>query len=102
MLYVGETDALAERLSTHSGARSYFSALRRHVGTELLGLAFAPEIVRGFSPINEASISDFLMSCTVAIVPVAFGRWELERQLVQTRRPLLNREHAVGAPEELT
>jgi predicted GIY-YIG superfamily endonuclease len=98
MLYVGESDALAERLGTHRRPRSYFSALRRHVGTELLGLAFAPQIVRGFSPINEASISDFLSSCTVAIVPLAFGRWELERHLVQTHRPLLNREHTVDSP----
>jgi hypothetical protein len=95
MLYVGESDALAERLGTHRRPRSYFSALRRHVATELLGLAFAPEIVRGFSPINEASISDFLSSCTLAIVPLVFGRWELERHLVQKHRPLLNREHAV-------
>jgi predicted GIY-YIG superfamily endonuclease len=98
MLYVGESDALAERLGTHRHPRSYFSALRRHVGTELLGLAFAPEIVRGFRPIDEAAISDFLSSCTVAIVPLAFGRWELERHLVQTHRPLLNREHAVESP----
>jgi len=97
-LYVGESDALAERLGTHCRPRSYFSALRRHVGTELLGLEFAPEIVRGFSPSGEASISDFLSSCTVAIVPLAFGRWELERHLVQTHRPLLNREHTVESP----
>ena len=100
MLYVGESDALAERLGTHRGPSSYFSALRRHVGTELLGLAFAPDRVRGFSPSDESSISDFLSSCTVAVVPLAFGRWELERHLVQKHRPLLNREHTVGSPTD--
>jgi predicted GIY-YIG superfamily endonuclease len=95
-LYVGETDALGERLGTHRGARSYFSALRRHVGTELLGLAFAPDVRRGFSPADEARISAHLSTCTIAIVPLAFGRWELERELVGEMRPVLNREHSPG------
>ncbi len=93
-LYVGETDALAERLGTHGGARSYFSALRRHVGTELLSLSFAPYVRRGFAPADEAAITAFLAICTVAILPLAFGRWELERELVHELRPMLNREHA--------
>jgi predicted GIY-YIG superfamily endonuclease len=93
-LYVGETDALGERLGIHRGARSYFSALRRHVGTELLGLAFAPNVRRGFSPEEEARISAYLTTCTIAIVPLAFGRWELERELVGEMRPVLNREHS--------
>ncbi len=54
MLYVGESDALAERLETHRRPRSDFSALRRHVGTELLELTFAPEIVRGLCAPSEA------------------------------------------------
>ncbi len=95
-LYVGETDALGERLGTHSGARSYFSALRRHVGTELLDLAFAPNVRRGFSPADEARISAHLTTCTIAIVPLALGRWELERELVGELRPVLNREHSKG------
>lgn len=95
-LYVGETDALGERLGTHGVARSYFSALRRHVGTELLGLAFAPNVRRGFSPADEARISAHLSTCTIAIMPLAFGRWELERELVGEMRPVLNREHSLG------
>jgi predicted GIY-YIG superfamily endonuclease len=93
-LYVGETDALRERLRTHAGQRSYFSALRRHVGTEQLGLAFAPNVRRGFSPADEARISAYLETCMVAIMPLAFGRWELERELVHEMHPVLNREHA--------
>jgi predicted GIY-YIG superfamily endonuclease len=93
-LYVGESDALAERLRTHTGSRSYFSALRRHVGTEVLGLAFAPDVRRGFSPADESAISTYLSRCSVAILPLAFGRWELERELVHDLRPALNREHA--------
>jgi predicted GIY-YIG superfamily endonuclease len=95
-LYVGETDALGERLGTHSGARSYFSALRRHVGTELLDLTFAPNVRRGFSPTDEARISAYLSTCSIAIVPLALGRWELERELVGEIRPVLNREHSSG------
>jgi predicted GIY-YIG superfamily endonuclease len=94
-LYVGESDALGERLRTHAGSRSYFSALRRHVGTELLGLAFVPNVKRGFSPADEASISAHLATCSIAILPLAFGRWELERELVHELLPILNREHAV-------
>jgi predicted GIY-YIG superfamily endonuclease len=93
-LYVGETDALGERLRTHAGSRSYFSALRRHVGTELLGLVFAPNVRRGFSPTDEARISAYLETCSIAILPLAFGRWELERELVHEMQPVLNREHA--------
>lgn len=93
-LYVGESDALAERLRTHGGLRSYFSALRRHVGTEVLGLAFAPNVRRGFSPLDEAAISAYLATCSIAILPIAFGRWELERELVHELRPTLNREHS--------
>jgi predicted GIY-YIG superfamily endonuclease len=93
-LYVGETDALAERLGTHAGERSYFSALRRHVGTELLGLAFATNVRRGFSPPDESAITAFLATCSIAILPLSFGRWELERELVHELQPALNREHA--------
>jgi predicted GIY-YIG superfamily endonuclease len=93
-LYVGETDALAERLRTHAGSRSYFSALRRHVGTKVLGLAFAPNVRRGFSPPDESAISTYLATCSIAILPLALGRWELERELVHELRPTLNREHS--------
>jgi predicted GIY-YIG superfamily endonuclease len=93
-LYVGETDAMGERLRTHAGSRSYFSALRRHVGAELLGLAFAPNVRRGFSPADEARISAYLETCSMAIMPLTFGRWELERELVHEMHPVLNREHA--------
>jgi hypothetical protein len=92
-LYVGESDALAERLRTHAGSRSYFSALRRHVGIDVLGLAFAPNVKRGFSPADESAISAYLATCAIAILPLALGRWELERELVHELRPILNREH---------
>jgi len=93
-VYVGESDALAERLKTHGGSRSYFSALRRHVGTEILGLSFAPDVRRGFSLADEAAISAYLASCSIAIHPLNVGRWELERELVHQLGPQLNREHA--------
>jgi len=52
-------------------------------------------VKRGFSPTDEAAISGRLAFCTVAVVPLSFGRWELERHLVQELGPLLNREYAV-------
>ncbi len=91
VLYVGETDDLAERLRTHSRRRSYFSALRRHVATELLGLVLAPDVGRGFTAEDEIKISAFLATCTIAILPLSLGRWELERELVRRLRPMLNR-----------
>ena len=37
-----------------------------------------------------------MIKILIAIVPLAFGRWELERELVREMRPVLNREHSVG------
>lgn len=93
LIYVGESSIVAERIKTHSG-RTYFSALRRHIGTEILG--YTLKEIKGkkryFSEAEDRKVTDFLKSCTVAIFQVNFGRYELEEYLIKKHRPLLNRK----------
>ena len=93
LIYIGESSDVGERISTHSG-RTYFSALRRHIGTEILGFKLQERNgkERYFSDIEDQKVTDFLKSCKAIIFPVAFGRYELEEFLIQKHRPLLNRK----------
>lgn len=93
LIYIGESSIVAERIKTHSG-RTYFSALRRHIGTEIL--EYTLKEIKGkkryFSEAEDRKVTDFLKSCTVAIFQVNFGRYELEEYLIKKHRPLLNRK----------
>jgi len=93
IIYIGESSIIAERIKTHSG-RTYFSALRRHIGTEIL--KFNLQEIKGrkryFSETEDTKITDFLKTCTVSITSVEFGRYELEEHLIKKYRPLLNRK----------
>ena len=93
LIYIGESSDIGERIKTHSG-RTYFSALRRHIGTEILG--YTLKEIKGkkryFSEAEDRKVTDFLKSCTVSIFQVNFGRYELEEYLIKKHRPLLNRK----------
>lgn len=93
LIYIGESSNVGERITTHSG-RTYFSALRRHIGTDILN--FKLQEINGkkryFSDIEDEKITDFLKHCKVIIFPVAFGRYELEEYLIKKYKPLLNRK----------
>lgn len=92
LIYIGESSDIGERIKTHSG-RTYFSALRRHIGTDILG--FELQEIKGkkrcFSETEDSKVTEFLKTCKVTLFPVAFGRYELEEYLIKKHRPLLNR-----------
>jgi predicted GIY-YIG superfamily endonuclease len=93
LIYIGESSNIGERIKTHSG-RTYFSALRRHIGTDILG--FELQEIKGkkryFNEKEDIKVTEFLKTCTVTLFPVAFGRYELEEYLIRKYRPLLNRK----------
>jgi predicted GIY-YIG superfamily endonuclease len=93
LIYIGESSDISERIATHSG-QTYFSALRRHVGTEILGFTLQERDgkKRYFSDVEDERVTDYLKSCTVAIFPVELGRYELEEFLIRQHGPLLNRK----------
>lgn len=93
LIYIGESSDIGERVKTHSG-RTYFSALRRHIGTDILG--FELKEIKGkkryFSETEDKRVTDFLKTCKVTLFPVTFGRYELEEYLIKKYSPLLNRK----------
>ena len=93
LIYIGESSDIGERIKTHSG-RTYFSALRRHIGTDILG--FKLQEIKGkkryYSETEDKKITEFLKTCKSTLFPVAFGRYELEEYLIKKHRPLLNRK----------
>ena len=93
LIYIGESSDISERIKTHSG-RTYFSALRRHIGTDILN--FHLQELNGkkryFSDTEDRKVTDFLGNCKLATFPVSFGRYELEEYLIKTHKPLLNRK----------
>jgi len=97
LIYIGESSNLKKRILTHS-ERTYFSALRRHIGTEIFN--YNLQEVKGkkryFSDKEDEIITAFLKTCTMAVFPVAFGRYELEEYLIRKYKPLLNRKGNKG------
>jgi hypothetical protein len=95
LIYIGESPDLAERHETHSD-QTWFSALRRHIGTELLGyeLAEVGGRKRTFTDDQDWKVTRFLTDCEAVFHPVSFGRHELEELLIRTQGPVLNRKHA--------
>ncbi len=93
LIYIGESSNVGERIATHSG-RTYFSALRRHIGTEILGFQLQEinKKKRYFSANEDKKVNDFLRGCRVSVFPVTFGRYELEEYLIKKHRPFLNRK----------
>lgn len=93
IIYIGESSDVRERILTHSG-RTYFSALRRHIGTEILGFKLQEinKKKRYFSENEDKNITDYLRGCMAKIASVRFGRYELEEYLIKKHRPILNRK----------
>ena len=93
LIYIGESSDVSKRIKAHS-ERTYFSALRRHIGTEVLNFELQERNgkKRYFSETQNKEVTDFLKTCKSTIFPVAFGRYELEELLIKTHRPLLNRK----------
>lgn len=93
LIYIGESSDVGVRIKTHSG-KTYFSALRRHIGTEIFDFKLKEinKKKRYFSDTENKKITDFLKNCKATLFPVNFGRYELEEYLIKTHKPLLNRK----------
>lgn len=93
LIYIGESSNIFERFTTHSSS-TYFSALRRHIGTEFFG--FDLQIRNGkrkyFEVHEDREVTEFLKSCKAIFYPVHIGRYETEEYLIKKHRPILNRK----------
>ena len=93
LIYIGESSNIFDRYETHSGT-TYFSALRRHIGENILGFQLQTRKgkKRYFEDKEDLKVTDFLRKCTIKPCGVNFGRYELEEYLIRKYRPLLNRK----------
>lgn len=93
LIYIGESSDINVRYMTHGG-RTYFSALRRHIATEIL--SFELKEINGkkkyLSDNEETAVTAFLKTCSASFYATDFGRYELEEYLIKKHRPLLNRK----------
>src|SRR5690606_21827005 len=93
LIYIGESSNIYDRYKTHSG-RTYFSALRRHIGTEILKYKLIE--IRGkkryFNEKEDLEITKYLKQCKAIFFPIYFGRYEIEEFMIKKHRPLLYRK----------
>ncbi len=93
LIYIGESSHIPRRYRNHSkGTRS--SALRRHIGTDLLGLTFSRPMT--FTRQDDEQVNRYIESCKLTSMLVLFGRRELEEHLIRKHAPLLNRKENMG------
>lgn len=93
LIYIGESSNVFDRFKTHSKT-TYFSALRRHIGTEMLNLKLHERKGKKkyFEVAEDMKVTDFLKNCKAKFYPVSFGRYELEEYLIKKKQPILNRK----------
>lgn len=103
LIYIGESSNINERYRTHS-TQTRFSALRRHIGTELLGFSLKTKSELGqstnakkdkrmyLSEYEDSQINKYLEGCYVKSLSISFGRFELEEYLIKECQPMLNRK----------
>ena len=93
LIYIGESSNIRERHKTHSGT-TYFSALRRHIGENILQFQLQKRNgkKRYFEENEDIKVTQFLNACTFKPLAVNFGRYELEEYLIKKHNPLLNRK----------
>lgn len=93
IIYVGESSDVNARFRTHGG-RTYFSAVRRNLGVDVLG--FELQTIKGkkryFSDDEDGRVTSYLGQCSIGFFPVSVGRYELEEHLIAKHRPILNRK----------
>lgn len=93
IIYIGESSDISERHSTHSST-TYFSALRRHIATEILDFELKEKNRKKkyLTDNEDKKVKDYLRGTVATFHPVSFGRYELEEHLIKKHRPLLNRK----------
>jgi predicted GIY-YIG superfamily endonuclease len=94
IIYIGESSDICERHTTHSGT-TYFSALRRHIATDILGYELKEKNGKKkyLADHEDKDVTDYLSKTKATFYPVSFGRYELEEFLIKKHRPLLNRKN---------
>lgn len=97
IIYIGEGSNLKKRISKHSKA-TYSSALRRHIGTEILNYELKEKKGKKkyFNSHEDSEVTNFLRACKLLIFPVNLGRYELEKYLIKKLQPILNRKDNNG------
>ena len=88
LIYIGESSNIKERYVKQHNKDTYSSALRRHIATEILGLQLIDG--RRLLKENDDSVDEYLSKCSIAYMKVLFGRFELEKFLIENHSPLLN------------
>jgi predicted GIY-YIG superfamily endonuclease len=93
LIYVGESSNLAARIMKHK-EQTYISALRRNIGRSVFDfeLHVRNGMKRYFTTDQEERVTEFLDSCSLAILPVSVGRFELEEFIIKKHRPPLIRK----------
>ena len=93
LIYIGESSDIAERHTTHSKT-TYFSALRRHIATEVLNFILKEKNGKKkyLEPKEELVVTNYLKSCHACFIPINFARYELEEHLIKKYKPFLNRK----------
>lgn len=93
LIYIGESSNIYQRYKTHSGT-TYFSALRRHIGTDILNFFLKSKNGRKryFTDSEDSMVDIYLKKCKISYMKINFGRFELEEYLIRKYHPLLNRK----------
>lgn len=93
IIYIGESSDIKERHTTHS-TTTYFSALRRHVATDILRYELKERNGKRkyLTDTENLNVTNFIRRTTAMFYPMSFGRYELEEYLIKRYRPLLNRK----------
>jgi len=89
LIYIGESSDINARYTTHS-KDTYFSALRRHIATDILGFELISK--RKLTKENDDSVNKYLGQCSIDYMRVPFGRYEFEKFLIKKHLPTLNRK----------
>jgi len=93
LIYIGESSNIYKRYKTHSGT-TYFSALRRHIGTDILNFFLKSKNGRKryFTDSEDSMVDIYLKKCKISYMKINFGRFELEEHMIRKYHPLLNRK----------
>lgn len=101
LIYIGESSSVLDRYKTHS-SDTRFSALRRHIATEILRFELKTKKELGLNtqakkdkkmylaPDEDLKVNKFLENCSIRTEIINFGRYELENHLIQKLKPMLN------------
>lgn len=103
VIYIGESSNILDRYKTHSTV-TRFSAFRRSVATDVLSLLLKTKAELGqavtavtdkmmyLSEVDDEMVNKYIKECLIKTMNVPFGRYEMEKHLIKTTIPLLNKK----------